>query len=57
MFTGKPTEKRPLGRPREDNIRIYIKEIDIITRNWNDLAQDIDYWRILVSAALKLRVP
>ena len=36
MLTGKPTGKRPLGRPRhrwEDNIRIYLKEIGISTRN------------------------
>ena len=32
MFTGKPTGKRPLGRPRrrwEDNIRMDLKEIGI----------------------------
>ena len=32
-LTGKPTRKRPLGRPRcrwEDNIRMVIKEIGII---------------------------
>ena len=35
ILTGKPTEKRPLGRPMrrwEDNIRIDLKEIDINTR-------------------------
>jgi hypothetical protein len=39
MLTGKPTEKRPSGRPRrrwEDNIRIDLKEIGINTRNWVD---------------------
>ena len=38
--------KRPLGRPRgrwEDNIRMYLKEIGINTRNWVDTAQDRDY--------------
>ena len=32
IFTGKPTGKRPLGRPRrrwEGNIRMYLKEIGI----------------------------
>ena len=52
--------KRPLGRPRrrkEDNIRMDIKEIGINTGNWVDSAQDRDYWRTLVNAALNLRVP
>jgi hypothetical protein len=34
-----------------------LKEIPIITRNWVDLAQDSDYWRALLDAALNLRVP
>ena len=40
-LTGKPTGKRPLGRPRcrwEDNIRINLKEMVINTRNWVDSA-------------------
>ena len=32
------------------------KKLDINTRNWVDSAQDMDYWRVLVNAALKLRV-
>jgi hypothetical protein len=60
ILTGKPTEKRPLGRPKrrwEENIRMNLEEICINTRNWVDLAQDRDYWRALVNAALNLRVP
>ena len=34
-----------------------IKEIGIITRIWVDLALDMDNWRALVNAALKLRIP
>ena len=37
ILTGKPTGKRPLGRPMrrcEDNIRMNVKEIDIITKSW-----------------------
>ena len=60
ILTGTPTEKRPLGRLRnrwEDNIRKDLKEIRINTRNSVDLAQDRDYWRALVNAALNLRIP
>ena len=59
-MTGKSTGKGPLGRPRrrwEDNIRMDHKEIGIKTRNWVDSAEDRDYWRALVKAALNLRVP
>ena len=52
--------KRPLGRPRcrwEDNIRMNLKEISINTRNWVVSAQDRDYWRALVNAAMNLQVP
>ena len=44
------TGKRPLGRPRhrwDDNIRIFLKEIGINTRNSVDSAQNSDYWRAL----------
>ena len=56
IVTGKPTGKRPLGRPRrrwEDNIRMDLQEIGINTRNWVDLAQDRGYWRALVNAAFR----
>ena len=49
------TGKRPLGKPRhkcEDNIRMDLKEIYINMSNWVDSAQDRDYWRVLVNAAL-----
>ena len=39
ILTGKPTGKRPLGRPWrrwEDNIRMDIIEIGINARNWVD---------------------
>ena len=58
ILTGKPTGKRPLGRPRrrwEDNIRMDLEEIGINTENWVDSAQDKGYWRALVDAALNLR--
>jgi hypothetical protein len=60
ILTGKPTRKRPLGRPRcrwEDDIRMDLEEIVINTGNSVDSTQDRDYWRALVNAALNLRVP
>ena len=60
VLTGKPTGKRPLGRPRrrwEDNIRMDLEEIGINAGNWVDSAQDRNYCRALVNAALNLRVP
>jgi hypothetical protein len=60
ILTGKPTGKRPLGRPRrrwEDNIVMDIKEICINKGNCIDLAQDRDYWRALVNAALNHGIP
>ena len=59
ILTGKPKGKRPLGRPRrrwEDNIRMDLEEIGINAGNWVDSAQDRNYWRALVNAALNLRV-
>ena len=57
ILTGTLTRKITLGTPRSRwNIRLYLKEIGINTRNWVDLAQDRDYWKTLVNAALKLRV-
>ena len=59
FLIGKPTGKRPLGRPRrrwEDNIRMDLEEMGINAGNWVDLVQDRNYWRTLVNAALNLRV-
>ena len=60
ILTDKPTGKRPLGRPRrrwEDNIRMDLEEIGINVGNWVDSAQDRNYWRALVNAALNVQVP
>ena len=60
ILTGKPTGKRPIGRPRrrwEENIRMDFEEIGINAGNWVDSAQDRNYWRVLVNTALNLRVP
>ena len=39
------------------NPRMDLEEIGINAGNWVDLAQDRNYWRALVNAALNLRVP
>ena len=60
ILTGKPTGKRPLGWPRrrwEDNIKKDLEEICNNAGNSVDSAQDRNYWRALVNAALNLRVP
>ena len=55
MLTG----KRPLGRPRRrwEDIRMDLEEIGINAGNWVDSAQDRNYWRAVMNAALHLRVP
>ena len=60
ILTGTPTGKRPLLRSRgrlEDNIRMYLREIGVNTRNWVDSTQDKDFWRALVNASVNLLVP
>jgi hypothetical protein len=57
---GKLEEKRSLGRPRRrlvDNIKIDLREIEWYGRDWIDLAQNRDQWRVLVKAVMNLRVP
>ena len=58
ILTGKPTGNRPLGRLRRRwNDNMDLEEIGINAGNWVDSAQDRNYWRALVNAALNLRVP
>ena len=55
MLTGKPTGKRPLAKPRRRWVDL--EEIGVNAGNWVDSAQDRDYWKALVNAALNLWVP
>ena len=46
ILIGTPTRKRPLGRPMgrlQDNIKMDLKEIDIIMKNWVISVQDKYY--------------
>ena len=60
ILTATPKGNIPLRRPRrrwEDNIRMDLEEIGINTRIWVDSTRNRNYWRVLVNAALNLRVP
>ena len=41
----------------EDNVILDLKEIGFNARDWVDTAQDKNYWKALVNAALNLQVP
>ena len=56
---GKPKGKSPLGRPRrrwEDNRKMDLHEVGYGSKDWFELAQDMDTWRELVNAVMNLRV-
>jgi hypothetical protein len=67
-LVGRPTGKRPLGRPRhrwEDNIKMDLREIGINGVNWILLAQDrvlwscgpVVLWWAFVNMVMNLRIP
>ena len=57
-FNRKTYRKETFGNGRTIyNIRMDLEEIGINAVNWVDSAEDRNYWRALVNAALNLRVP
>jgi hypothetical protein len=59
IFVGKPEKKRPLeipGRRWEDNIKIYVMEIEWEGVDWIHPAQNSEQWRDLTKTVMKLRV-
>ena len=60
IVISKLTRERPLGRRRrrwEDINRMDLEEIGINAGNWVDSAEDRNYWKALVNAALNLWIP
>ena len=59
VLVGKSVGKRSLGRPRrrwEDNIKMDLREVACVLRDWIDLAEDSDQCRAYVRAVINLRV-
>jgi hypothetical protein len=67
VLVGKHEGKRALGRPGrrwEDNIKMDLQEVGCgcmdwieLGVDWIDLAQNMDRWRALVPAVMKLGLP
>jgi hypothetical protein len=60
ILVGKPEGKTPLGRPRRrwvDSIKMDLRDVGCDGRDWIDLGQDRDRWRVYVNAVMNLQVP
>jgi len=52
VLVGKSGGMRPFARPRprwEDNIKIYIQELELGNMDWSDLARNRDRWLAVVN--------
>ena len=55
ILMGKVEGKRPLEKPKrrwEDNIKMYLQEVECGGMDWIDVVQDRDRWRALVNALM-----
>jgi hypothetical protein len=60
VLAGKPEGRKPPGRPRhrwEDNIKLDLQEVGCGIMDWNELAQERERWRALVSTVMNFQVP
>jgi hypothetical protein len=57
ILVGRPEGRRPLGTPREDDIKVDLQDVGWEGMDLIDMAQDRDRWRALVNAVMNLRVP
>jgi hypothetical protein len=55
VLVGKREGKRPMGKPRGDNINIDLHEVGCGGMYWIQLVQDTDRWRALVNVVMNLR--
>jgi hypothetical protein len=56
VLVRKPDGKRPLKRPRrrrKDNIKMDLQEVGYRSRDWIELAQDMDRWRAICDCGNK----
>jgi len=56
----KAGKMRPLGRPRsrrEDNIKMYVRELGCGGKDWIVVVHDRDRWRTLVNAVTNFSRP
>jgi hypothetical protein len=59
VVVGKPEGKRPPEQPRhrwEDNIKMYLQEVEGGSMDRIDLAQDRDRWQGLVDVVMNFQV-
>jgi hypothetical protein len=59
ILVEKPGGKRLLGRSKRrevDNINMDLRDIEWRGRDWIDLPQDRDQWKVLVHTVMNIRV-